>query len=308
MKREIEDLLIPFHPDTVRHDPHDLLQSDVTSFTVDGMNDASHVLLGCPQDHGVRRNHGRPGAAGAPSAIRDIFYRLKPPMDREAINLTDIGDIIVDGGLEDIHVRLQSVVASIVKAGKTAIVLGGGNDISIADGAALAEVFGKIAAVNIDAHLDIRKNSCRHSGTPYRILLDGDLIEPCNLFEVGIQPWANSAEYIQDAMDLGIQVRTLIEMRERSDSWDTLISSLPALPLLVGFDMDSVRSADAPGVSAPSPIGFNAEEILAFVDRIRQHPKAMVFEISEVNPELDRDGCTARLAALAIYVFLYGLK
>ena len=72
--------------------------------------------------------------------------------------------------------------------------------------------------------------------------------------------------------------------------------------------MDSVRSADAPGVSAPSPVGFTAEEILHLTDACHHQPKIGIFEISEVNPVFDRDNCTARLAALAVYTFLYGLR
>src|SRR5438094_10621504 len=36
------------------------------------------VLVGFPQDEGVRRNHGRPGAAEAPHEIRRWLRRLTP--------------------------------------------------------------------------------------------------------------------------------------------------------------------------------------------------------------------------------------
>jgi formimidoylglutamase len=308
MKIEIDGLLVPFQPDGSRHDSNDLLQSDVSHFTTEKFSEATHVVIGCPQDHGVLRNQGRPGAAEAPAAIRSIFYRLKPPEGANEIRLIDLGDVQVDGVLEDIHFRLQSVVAYSLAAGKSVIVLGGGNDISFADGAALAETFGEIVCLNLDAHLDIRKSPSRNSGTPYRNLLDQDLIKPTNLFEVGIQPWANSSHYLDEARNLGIHIKTLGEIHKtQGDPWD-LIANLPHLPLLAGLDMDCVRSSDAPGASAPSPVGFSAEEILAFVDRVREHPAATVFEISEVNPVFDLDSCTSRLAALAVYTFLYGLR
>lgn len=302
--------MIPFQPDRHRHDPHDRLLADAALFDLEELDRASHVLVGCPQDHGVRRNHGRPGAAGAPAAIRAALYRLKPPPEPGSCRLLDLGDIKVDGSLEDIHSRLQSVVARALAAKKTVIVLGGGNDISSADGAALAEVFGEIAAVNIDAHLDIRKSANRHSGTPYRNLLDQGLIVSGRLFAYGIQTWANSCEYLREAEELGLRITTYGEIRSKGDrvAGESLLASLPPLPLLAGLDMDSVRSADAPGVSAPSPVGLNADEVLALIDGLRRHPAATLFEITEVNPVFDRDGCTARLAALAVYTFLYGLR
>ena len=36
------------------------------------------VVIGFPQDEGVRRNFGRPGALQAPSEIRHWLYRLSP--------------------------------------------------------------------------------------------------------------------------------------------------------------------------------------------------------------------------------------
>src|ERR1700731_4136470 len=45
------------------------------------------VLIGFPQDEGVRRNHGRPGAAEAPRAIRPFLYRLTAADGRSRVNL-----------------------------------------------------------------------------------------------------------------------------------------------------------------------------------------------------------------------------
>jgi formiminoglutamase len=310
MTPEIKDLLVPVRIDLKSHDPHDQQVQEVTSFSVDDLPQATHVLIGCPQDQGVRRNHGRPGAAQAPAAIREMFYRLKPPLHHTPVRLLDLGDILVDGELEEIHERLQRVVKTVLSAGKKVIVLGGGNDISFADCAAMAGVFGEIAAINIDAHLDLRKSTCRNSGTPYRDLLDQGLLKPENLFAVGIQPWVNSPEYLSDAKKLGVGIQTLTEVRRMGVV--TVMSGLFALlygrPFFVGLDMDSVQSADAPGVSAPSPLGFTAEEVLHFADACHHHPATGVFEISEVNPAFDRDNCTARLAALTVYTFLYGLR
>ena len=310
MTPEIRELFVPVRIDQKSHDPHDLLVQDVSLFSVDDLPQATHILIGCPQDQGVRRNHGRLGAAEAPAAIRAMFYRLKPPMNHTPVRLLDLGDIRVDGELEAIHERLQQVVAAALRARKQVIVLGGGNDISLADGSAMAGVFGEITAINIDAHLDMRKSPHRHSGTPYRNLLDRGLIKPGNLCAVGIQPWLNSPEYLSDAEDLGVRIKTLTEVRRVGveTAFRNLLASLYGRPFFVGLDMDSVRSADAPGVSAPSPVGFTAEDVLHFADTCHHHPATGIFEISEVNPVFDRDHCTARLAALAVYTFLYGLR
>ena len=56
-------------------------------------------LLGVPQDIGVRRNHGRAGAAGGPGAVRKALYRLTPfngAVDLEArLTVADFADLKV---------------------------------------------------------------------------------------------------------------------------------------------------------------------------------------------------------------------
>src|SRR3982750_3893454 len=95
------------------------------------------VILGCAQDEGVRRNNGRPGAANAPAAIREQFYKLTPFNINKRV--FDLGNVAMAGSLEETHDVLTSVVVQVLRDGKRLIILGGGNDISYADGRAMAE-------------------------------------------------------------------------------------------------------------------------------------------------------------------------
>src|SRR5437763_1288604 len=64
------------------------------------------VIVGFPQDEGVRRNGGRVGAAEAPREIRRWLYRLTPwhpegDTDLAASPLLDIGNVRVSIDLEE---------------------------------------------------------------------------------------------------------------------------------------------------------------------------------------------------------------
>ena len=268
------------------------------------------MLIGCPQDIGVQRNHGRPGAAKAPDVIRNFLYRLKPPADHDRIQLHDLGNIDRNKDLHIIHESLFIVVQQALADKKTVIVLGGGNDISFPDARALHVHDPGYAAINLDAHLDMRKSGAIHSGTPYRNLIDGRALDPARFFEVGIQPWANSAGYLEEALEMGVTVHTLgqIQAMGTGQFLDGLFDSLNGARLFAGLDMDSVRASDAPGVSAPSPVGLTADDILNFATRCRNYAHTSIFEITEVNPAKDLDDRTSRLAALTIYTFLYGKR
>src|SRR5437660_1147633 len=85
------------------------------------------VLIGFPQDVGVRRNHGRPGAAEAPHEIRRHLYRLttwdgESGVDLAACPPLDLGDVRAGDNLEASQQALGMVVAAVLAAGAVPIV------------------------------------------------------------------------------------------------------------------------------------------------------------------------------------------
>lgn len=311
MTPEVPDeyLVPPMEPAT-SHDPQDMLMGNVVSTDPEDYGLSTHVLIGCPQDLGVRRNAGRSGAAEAPDSIRRFFYKLKPPVPTSGVRVLDLGNIAVHESLREMHNRLRATVRQALWDGKVVMVLGGGNDISFPDAHAVSEVCPGFAAVNVDAHLDMRKSDVVHSGTPYRNLIENGCLDPSSLHEIGVQPWANSANYLSDAEEMGVNVHTLHHMQGiGTDRFlEDLFKTLEGRTLFAGLDMDSVRASDAPGVSAPCSVGLSAEDVLDFAARCRGHGETAVFEITEVNPGVDVDDRTSRLAALTLYTFIYGRR
>lgn len=292
------------------HDPGDVRLGAVTSFTERTYDAAEIVILGCPQDEGVRRNGGRPGARAAPAEIRRALYRLAlgplaaPPGPPR---LFDLGDTPTDGSLEETHDRHRALARQVLADGKTLVSLGGGNDLSYPDCSAAAELFPDLLAFNLDAHLDVRPDEPRNSGTPYRQLLEEGLLAPDRFVEVGYQPFATARTHLAYLERLGVRAHSLDEV---------LAAGLTALleehlareagAVFWGIDLDVVTSAEAPGVSAPNPAGLPARELLRAARLAGSDPRSRVLELTEVNPEFDLDGRTSRLAAVAVHAFLTG--
>lgn len=276
--------------ETVLHEPADYASADT-------------VLLGCPQDEGVRRNGGRPGAALAPREIRFCLYKL---VHVPGTRLFDLGDTRLCPTLEETHDRHHAVVRQLLADGKRVIVLGGGNDLSYPNCSALALAAGPVAAFNIDSHLDVRESAERHSGTPYRQLLDEGHLHPHDFFEIGSQRFAVSPAHLAYLKGLGAHVHSLSDLQHHGLA-KTLRSALAlttARSIFWGLDMDAVRAADAPGVSAPCPTGLTARALCRIAAMAGAEPRSRLLEITEVNPAFDIDHATARLAALAIFHFL----
>lgn len=166
------------------HDPLDPRIGEMVKCGPEDYESAHVVMLGCPEDEGVRRNLGRPGARRSPTEIRRALYRLSTNSSIQAQNLFDLGDIIIKDTLEETHKVLRSVVSKILQTGKLLLVMGGRNDISYPDCAALAEVKKDLLVFNIDKHFDVRELTPRNSGTSYRLLLEKNLIHPEKFYEL----------------------------------------------------------------------------------------------------------------------------
>ena len=248
------------------------------------------------------------GAKGAPSAVRAQLYKLGVA-GLERLNLFDLGNTHVEGSLEEIHERHQTLVRQVIRDGKRLIVLGGGNDVSYPDASGLALEHPDPAAFNLDAHFDVRADSPRNSGTPYRQLLEEGYVRPERFFEVGYRPCANSSVYFEYLSTLGVGCfsRRQVQAQGLRPLIEDLLET-PAQALFWGLDMDVVRAADAPGVSAPNPTGLDGQDFIELAELAGGDKRSHVFEVSEVNPEFDVDDRTSRLAAVIIWHFIYALQ
>lgn len=277
---------------------------------------ADIVILGVAQDEGVRRVGGRVGAAEAPAAIREQFFRLTTFNLKKKI--FDLGDVILGATLEETHDTITAIVKQILSDGKRVIVLGGGHDIAFANGVAMAEVFGPTGwiGVNIDAHLDVRLADERNSGTQYRQLLEGGYLRPDYFYQVGYQTHQNSPVYYEYIKSLGVDRISLEQVRSRAEADMELkehirqkfIGQSSSLNTFFAFDMDAVRSSDAPGTSAPSPLGLRAGEFIQLVKYAASLANTRIIEFTEVNPRYDVDNRTTKLVAIAMHRFCTGVS
>jgi formiminoglutamase len=310
----IEKRLPPF-PDMIGPDPDfrfieqdapGPMMRDLISTDPEKYNHTPVVILGCPQDDGVRRNRGRPGARHGPVTIRHELYLTPAPRGIPVAGIFDLGDVVPGETLEETHDRHFSVVQRLLHDDKRVIVLGGGNDISYPDCAALVSVSKVVGAVNIDSHYDVRDRDVRNSGTPYRQLLEEGLIEPQHFWEMGSKAEQNADEHGRYLERIGANVYPLEVVRRMTidEVMQRILDSTEPDAFFWGFDVDAVRQEDAPGVSAPHPRGLSSEEICHIAEIAGSDLRSRVLEISEVNPVHDVDNRTARLAALIVGHFL----
>jgi formiminoglutamase len=278
------------------------------------------VLVGFPQDEGVRRNQGRPGAAQAPHEIRQCLYRLTPWDAENNIDLTDyhpldMGNVRIAGTLEESQAALGEVVSGILSQGAVPVIVGGGHE--TAYGHYLGYVAGSrsVGIINIDAHLDVRpclSGGLGHSGSSFRQALEHPThpLAGKRYICLGAQPHTVSPAHWQYARERGATVKWCLELKnslEQQFLWaiDQLASS--GCQVYVSLDADVIQLADVPGVSAPNPVGLTGAAVVSLARQAGQSPWVSSFDLVEISPPCDINGQSSRWAALILWNLFIGL-
>jgi len=309
-------------PDAVffsRNDESDPRMGDIVRRQKENLTpDVRFGIVGVPEDEGVKRNRGRVGAKDAPNEIRKALYKFTPfaiskNKQISELSIFDFGNVKLGSSLEETHQRVQTVVESMVANNILPIILGGGHDATYPAFLAFSKKAASSGAINIDTHLNFRKSDPqRNSGTAFRQILDltHSPLAPMNFVEIGAQSFANSKEHYEELNDRGATVFPLGDVRkERIEKILDIayeIASNSSDRIYVSFDLDSVQSSDAPGVSASYPTGLTAEDLLKSAHFAGLRHKIKAIDIVEVNPKFDVDSKTSKLAALLVMYFLAG--
>ncbi len=277
------------------------------------------VLLGFPQDEGVRRNGGRTGAAEAPNEIRRWLRRLTPWDCQANLSLVDppaldLGNTRIAAELEESQAALGEIVAAVLQRGAIPIVLGGGHETAFGHYLGYVATHRPVGIINLDAHVDLRPllDGKGHSGSPFRQALEHGThpLAGEHYICLGAQPHSVSRLHWRYACQHGCTIRWGDEVRHcLGQSFRDLVGQLSAAgcSVYVSIDADVVRTADVMGVSAPNSLGLSGAEVAACARVAGSLPHVSSLDLVEINPRLDRDHQSARWGALVVWNFLAGL-
>jgi len=144
---------------------------------------AKFVLLGIPEDIGVRANAGIAGAASSWKPSLTAFLNIQSNRFLSGAGVLVLGHLEInepeDSSIKGLRNKVAEIddlvypiIEKIVAAGKIPIVIGGGhnNAYPIIKGLSLANKK-PIAVLNVDAHADLRELEGRHSGNGFSYAL-----------------------------------------------------------------------------------------------------------------------------------------
>ncbi len=218
--------------------------------------------------------------------------------------------------------KLADRVEAALDHGWFPVVLGGDHSVAIGTISGLARHYRKqgkrIGVIWSDAHTDMNTPDISPSGNihgmPLAVLLG---YGPPELVSIaGSEPALRAEDVVViGARDVdgaerdfvkkvGVRVYTMSELDERGtaacvrEAIDRVTTYTAGVHL--SFDLDGVDPQHAPGVGTPVPGGLNLRESHLICEKVAQTRKILGIEMVELNPVLDSENRTGKLAVWLI--------
>ncbi len=213
------------------------------------LDEADIVFVGCTEQRGAALLH----QSTAPFTIRSEFYNLYDW--HSDIKIADIGDVKIGKANSDTYAALKMVLHELMEAGKTVIVLGGSNDLTLAQYYAFADDKKAIDAVGVDALIDINLESPFRADNFLMELLTTEPNYMRHYNHIGFQSYYVHPRMLETMDKLRFDCFRVGTVKEHIEEMEPVIRNCS----LLSFDISAIAYSSAPA-NHITPNGLNGEE------------------------------------------------
>jgi formiminoglutamase len=281
---------------------------------------ARFVLIGIPEDIGVRANQGMGGAHTVWEPALQAFLNTQEGESCSGTDVLLLGAFNFDHWMaasesmdaermralvDNIDEAVYPVIEAVVRAGKIPIVIGGGhnNAYPLLQGTSYA-LGGTINCINLDAHSDYRRIEGRHTGNPFRFARQDGFMDKYAV--VGLHRAYNS-QAVLDEMQADKSIHCsfyediFLEAPTRfREAVAEAVSHTAGNSTGIELDLDCIAGVLS---SAATPCGITALQARQYLRQVLSQSQAAYVHIAEGAIRL-RDGredaSTAKLVAYLI--------
>ncbi len=220
--------------------------------------------------------------------------------------------------ITEVCARLADRVEAGLEAGRLPVVLGGDHSVAIGTITGISRYWKKrgrrIGVLWVDAHTDINTPGTSPTGNihgmPLAVLLghgprelvalagDGPALDARNVCVFGARSVdEGERRFVQE---VGLRVYSMSELDERGtalcarEAIDRALDGTAGVHL--SFDLDGVDPQHAPGVGTAVPGGLSLRESHLICEKVAATKKVLGLEMVELNPVIDSENRTGRLA------------
>lgn len=280
-------------------------------------------MIGAPLDLGA----GRRGVDMGPSAIRYAGLR-RQLADELGLDVADFGNVSApvaeSTAMGDDRARflpqilalcdeVARVVARAAERGALPLVLGGDHSVALGSLVGMASVRGAGGVLWLDAHGDLNTPATSPSGNVHGMVLAAALglagpafahegwtlpaVEAGRVALVGVRSLDEGERELLRRIDAKVFTMSEVDRIGIEPCMrDALAHAAGGGFLHVSFDMDVVDPDTAPGVGTPVRGGLSYREAHLALEIVAESGLADSLDVVEVNPILDRENATGRLA------------
>lgn len=269
-------------------------------------------FIGVPMDTGTSN---RPGTRLGPRQIRDESRMIRPynmatgAAPFECLQVADIGDVPIN--LFDLKKSVEIIASyyrDVLSYGTIPLTLGGDHTLTWPILRAVAEKYGPVALIHIDAHSDTNEDMFGEKaahGCPFRRAWEEECLQNDKVFQIGLRGTGYGKGDFDWGRDKGW---TCIQAEE---CWYKSVAPLMAeirqkigdTPVYLSYDIDSLDPAFAPGTGTVEVGGLTTMQGLEII-RGTAGLNLVGCDLVEVSPPYDPAGNTAVIAANFLFEML----
>lgn len=266
---------------------------------------AEYVLLGVPEDIGIRANYGKSGAASAwHTALKSLLNIQINPYNKGS-NLVLLGELDCSQHMQkaenidpedpnyhaklgdlvkEIDQQLAEIIEKITALGKIPIIIGGGHNNAYPNIKGASKGLKKpMNVLNIDAHTDLRLLEHRHSGNGFSYAIEGGYLRRYTIF--GLHKNYTPQYIFEEMQSENIQFRLFEELMTASNNLNNEFQK--SLDFVsnsnFGLELDCDAIANFPA-SAQTPSGFTMEQVRNFIGIVKKSKNCSYLHICEAAP------------------------
>lgn len=283
-------------------------------------SDASFVMLGIPEDIGVRANLGIGGTQTAwPAAVKALVNIQSTPgftgdemlllghfsfsewLDQSrSATITELRELTAL-----IDEEVAPVIEQIVESGKVPIVVGGGHNNAFPIIKACAQALQQaIHCINLDAHSDYRRQEGRHSGNGFRYAHEQGFLDRYAV--VGLHESYNAADIVAEFAESDHLHASFFEeifVRQNISFREALLQAVEHLEEGIAgieLDMDAIEGVLS---SAQTPSGIGTRDARRYIHFCTQVLQPCYLHLPEAAVVLDgRDTPSPTVGKLIAYL------
>lgn len=257
------------------------------------------AIIGVPEG---RNSPGR-GSEKGPDSIRSELYRLARLPGR--LKIIDLGNMKKGTSFNDTVAGLTDILVHLSENNIFPLITGGSSALTAAVDSALSQLKIKYTLAAIDSRIDYKTEKKSADSSSYlNLLLHGSRSTFSHYINIGYQTYLNDPQVVNRFLKRKSELIRIGDVRKAIYLTEPLLRDAD----VALFDISSVRQADAPGTSCPSPNGFYGEEICLLARYAGISDNLKMFCLFDVNPDHDIRNQTSGLAAQILWLFLEGFS